>query len=165
MHWSLFLLQIRSQVFSFELSKVFKNTYFVKQKWTTAFENHVYLNSVKQFLEFQSDDIIVFAHRMGNADTVKIPSFIRSSCPEVFTPPTVSKKRLWHRCFPVKFVKFLRILFLQMTSGGCFCFMAIEVFVFQVEAFQFSKFHENMGKPDEGKFKKVLSITLKINNS
>ena len=36
--------------------------------------------------------------------------------------------------------------------------MAIEVFVFQVEAFQFSKFHENMGKPDEGKFKKVSTI-------
>ena len=27
------------------------------------------------------------------------------------------QKRLWHRCFPVNFVKFLRIPFLQNTSG------------------------------------------------
>ena len=30
------------------------------------------------------------------------------------------KKRLPHRCFPVKFTKFLRTLFFQNTSGGCF---------------------------------------------
>ena len=27
------------------------------------------------------------------------------------------KKRLWHRCFPVNFAKFLRTIFLQNTSG------------------------------------------------
>ena len=30
------------------------------------------------------------------------------------------KKRIWHRCFPVNFAKFLRTPFLQNTSGGCF---------------------------------------------
>ena len=30
------------------------------------------------------------------------------------------KKRLWHRCFPVNFVKFLRTPILKNTSGGCF---------------------------------------------
>ena len=30
---------------------------------------------------------------------------------------TLLKKRLWHRCFPVNFVKFLRTPFLQNTSG------------------------------------------------
>ena len=30
------------------------------------------------------------------------------------------KKRLWHRCFPVKFSEFLRILFLQNTSRRVF---------------------------------------------
>ena len=34
---------------------------------------------------------------------------------------TLLKKRLWHRCFPVNFVKFIRTPFLQNTSGGCFC--------------------------------------------
>ena len=32
-------------------------------------------------------------------------------------PATLLKKRLWHRCFPVNFVKFLRTRFLQNTSG------------------------------------------------
>ena len=32
-------------------------------------------------------------------------------------PATLLKKRLWHRYFPVSFVKFLRTPFLQNTSG------------------------------------------------
>ena len=32
-------------------------------------------------------------------------------------PATLLKKRLWHRCFPGNFVKFLRTPFLQNTSG------------------------------------------------
>ena len=32
-------------------------------------------------------------------------------------PATLLKKRLWHRCFPVNFEKFLRTPFLQNTSG------------------------------------------------
>ena len=33
-------------------------------------------------------------------------------------PPTTSlKKRLWHRCFPVNFAKFLRTPFSQNTLG------------------------------------------------
>ena len=37
-----------------------------------------------------------------------------------FMPATLLKKRLWHRCFPVNFAKFLRTSFLQNTFGGCF---------------------------------------------
>ena len=32
-------------------------------------------------------------------------------------PANTSIKKLWHRCFPVNFVKFLRTPFLQDTSG------------------------------------------------
>ena len=32
------------------------------------------------------------------------------------------KKRLWHRCFPIKFAKFLRKPFLQNTSGRLLLF-------------------------------------------
>ena len=35
-------------------------------------------------------------------------------------PATLLKKRLQNRCFPVNFVKYLRTLLLQNTSGGCF---------------------------------------------
>ena len=38
--------------------------------------------------------------------------------PEVLAAPAnLLKKRLWHRCFPVNFVKFLRTPFSQNTSG------------------------------------------------
>ena len=37
------------------------------------------------------------------------------------------KKRLQHRCFPPKFAKFLRTLFLQNTSGGCFWQMFFKI--------------------------------------
>ena len=35
-------------------------------------------------------------------------------------PATILKKGLWHRCFPVNFVKFLKTAFLQYTSGRPF---------------------------------------------
>ena len=35
-------------------------------------------------------------------------------------PATLLKKRLWHRCFPVNFAKFIRTPFLQNTSSSCF---------------------------------------------
>ena len=38
----------------------------------------------------------------------------------VLRPGTLLKKKLWYRCFPVNFAKFLRTLFLQNTFGGCF---------------------------------------------
>ena len=44
----------------------------------------------------------------------------QNSQENTFARVSFSKKRLWHRCFPVNFVKFLRTLFLTDTSGGCF---------------------------------------------
>ena len=42
-------------------------------------------------------------------------------CPRLFvirpSPATLLKKRLWCRCFPGSFAKFLRTTFLQNTSG------------------------------------------------
>ena len=35
-------------------------------------------------------------------------------------PATLLKNRLWHRCFPTNFAKFLRTPFLQNTSGQLF---------------------------------------------
>ena len=35
-------------------------------------------------------------------------------------PATLLRERLWHSCFPVNFMKFLRTLFLQGISGDCF---------------------------------------------
>ena len=41
-------------------------------------------------------------------------------CQSLYWHATLLKKRLWHRCFPVNFVKFLWIHFSQKTSGGWF---------------------------------------------
>ena len=37
-----------------------------------------------------------------------------------FAKESLLKKRLWHRCFPVNFAKFIRTPFLKNISGGCF---------------------------------------------
>ena len=43
--------------------------------------------------------------------------------------------------------------------------MEIEFFVFPVEAFQFSKFHENDTKHDKRNFKRGLTVTFMVKNS
>ena len=43
-------------------------------------------------------------------------------------PATLLKKRLWHRCFPVNFMKFLRTPFLQNTSGWLFLILLLKEF-------------------------------------
>ena len=43
--------------------------------------------------------------------------------------------------------------------------MTIEFFVFRLEAFQFSKFHENVAKLDKGIFERDLTVTIKVKNS
>ena len=42
--------------------------------------------------------------------------------------------------------------------------MAIEFFVFRLEAFQFSQFHENIAKLDKDNFKRGLTVTFKVKN-
>ena len=45
------------------------------------------------------------------------PTFFSKFLIKLLRPATLLKKKLWHRCFPVNFVKFLRTPFLQNTSG------------------------------------------------
>ena len=47
-----------------------------------------------------------------------------STCAWGLEPATLLKKRLWHRCFPVNFVKFLRTPFLKSTSGRLLLYYA-----------------------------------------
>ena len=42
-----------------------------------------------------------------------------ASCLPACLPPLL-KKRLWHRCFPVNFAKFLRTPFCRTPQGDCF---------------------------------------------
>ena len=43
--------------------------------------------------------------------------------------------------------------------------MAIKIFVFFVEVFQFSKFHENEAKHDKRNFKRRVALAFKVKNS
>ena len=39
---------------------------------------------------------------------------------------TLLKKKLWHRCFPVNFAKFLRTPFCRIPPDDCFCILKLE---------------------------------------
>ena len=102
--------------------------------------------------ELQSDDVIIFSNRIGNAYTVKMLSLIRSSRPEVLRPATLSRKRHWRRCFPVNFAKFLRALFLAEHLRWLLLFDADRVFCFQGGGIPVSK------------IQKALTMTFKVKN-
>ena len=55
----------------------------------------------------------VFFELSKNTQKQSPEVFFEKSC----RPATLLKKRPWHRCFSVKFVKFLRTPLLQNTSG------------------------------------------------
>ena len=44
-------------------------------------------------------------------------------------------------------------------------FMATEFFIFQLEGFQFFKFHEDVTKHEKGNSKRGLTVTFKVKNS
>ena len=44
---------------------------------------------------------------------------------------TSLKKRPWHRCFPMNFLKFLRTPFLQNTSGRLLLYFATKSYIFK----------------------------------
>ena len=49
---------------------------------------------------------------------LKLHTFVsRTEAANGGRPATLFKKRLWRKCFPVNFAKFLRTTFLQNTSG------------------------------------------------
>ena len=52
-------------------------------------------------------------------------------------PATLLKKRLWHRCFPVNFAKFLRIPFLQNTSGQLLLYHSFQKYLKKLICRQF----------------------------
>ena len=49
------------------------------------------------------------------------------------SPATLLKKRLWRKCFPVNFVKFLRTPFLQNNSGRLLLYITHDKWIFEEE--------------------------------
>ena len=92
-----FYLRYRSQGFSCEFCKIL---------WTAAFET---MFSIEQFPVFQSDDVIIFAHRIGNADTVKILNFRDAqAC-------NFNKKETLPQVFPCEFCEISKTTFFYRT--------------------------------------------------
>ena len=54
---------------------------------------------------------------LQNVTAAELSSRQRCSIKKGLWPATLLKKRLWHRCLPENFVKFLRTPFSQNTSG------------------------------------------------
>ena len=99
-HWKLFYQ-------SYRYHSILQN----KSEWL-LYKTMFIIIQLNNFLNSNLMMSIILAHKIGNAYTVKILSFIRSSRPEVFRSAILLKKRLQHRCFFVNVAKFLRTLFL-----------------------------------------------------
>ena len=79
--------------------KVFHESisYFMKWPW-----NCISWNALKE--KFHSVSFLLEISQNSQENTCSIHLFL-------------IKRKLWHKCFPVNFAKFLRTLFLQNTSG------------------------------------------------
>ena len=63
---------------------------------------------------------------------------------------TLLKKRLWHRCFPVNFSKFLEHLFYRTPLDDYFCFFRKIIIILEVEVLhKGSDVGERLGEPEQ----------------
>ena len=90
-------------------------SYTLPLKGTTLFLwwQHIYRESLTLCPPFRSSHQ---SARVSFLIKLQALSFSRPSS-NFLKPATLLKKRLWHRCFPVNFAKFLRTPFVQSTSG------------------------------------------------
>ena len=59
---------------------------------------------------------------------------------------TLLKKRLWHRCFPVNFAKFLKTPFLQNTSGRLVLTQSTGIYICYIPARDKPESNKILGK-------------------
>ena len=114
------------------ISKVYKKIDFLKNKsrkaiflsffsaYTTLvwkIEYFCILQGLQKFFCSEGTEKIVGSTTGGVLVLKNFSKFTgKQLCPTV----TLLRKKLWHRCFPVNFAKFLRAPFLQNTSGRLF---------------------------------------------
>ena len=93
---------------------------------TTLSMNNIKINYFRRFtLKRQKQPSEVFLRRGVFRNFAKFTG--KKLCQSLFLNKiadlrlaTSLKKRLWHKCFPVNFPKFLSTTFIQNTSGGYF---------------------------------------------
>ena len=91
-------------------------------QYSTACEKYYWMTGSKHDIQIQKQPPEVFYKKGVPRNFAKFTG--KNPCHNTFLnkvaglrTATLLKKRLWHRCFPVNFVKFLRTPFLQNTSG------------------------------------------------
>ena len=88
-----------------------------KKTGPDIYYNFLFNHSMKLKLGLLVTDLCQPFEISGDLYTKIFSSCLQKQPPELFFRRATSlKKRLWHRCFPVNFAKFLRTPFLQNTS-------------------------------------------------
>ena len=109
-----------TQVFSREYCELFKNTYFVEDLQTAGSETPVRgLSLIKLKAWTIRSRSSHWRCSVREGVLRNFAKFTGKTCAKVsffnkvasLRPATLSKKRLWHRCFPVNLAKFLRAPF------------------------------------------------------
>ena len=110
-------------MFSCEFCKISKNEFFTEHIWTTASEtsnDDINIDTLENQITLEtllSSRVEVFCEKGILRNFAKFTG--KHMCRSLFLnkvtgprPGTLLKRRLWYRCFPVNFVKFLRAPFL-----------------------------------------------------
>ena len=75
------------------------------------------MHFAKNFAEVSRTPIFSGSYQRCSVRKGVLRNFTKFTGKTGLRPATLLKKRHWHRCFPVNFVKFLGTTFLQNTSG------------------------------------------------
>ena len=111
-------------MFSFPLlyffRDLFRESLFLRRMWPLTLSWRRSLRYRKQPPEVLVEKTFPYKVHKIHRKTHVPESLLLKSCRPRPRPATFFKKKLWHRCFPVNFLKFLRTPFLQNTSGRLF---------------------------------------------
>ena len=150
---------------SCEFCKIFKNTYYVKQKWTAVKNQVYYWIQLNSFPNSNLMTSVIFAHKIRNAYTVKNTKFYQKQLPKGVQVCNFIKKESLVQVFSWRFCQISKTTFSYRTPLVAASVLWWWSFFFNVEAFQFSKFYKNVDKLHESNFKRSLTMTFKVKNS
>ena len=89
-------------------------------RWIIQIHIYIYNSSDEKMSEAATGGVLVWKSALRNFEKFTEEHLCQSlyfnKVPGL-CPATLLKKRLWHRCFPLNFTKFLRTPFLQNISG------------------------------------------------
>ena len=101
------------------------STYYARTCWKflteRLFQDTIFACFIKSTRHFPQHQVIAsdYQDQCQDHSEAAARGVLKKGVPAKKRPVVrnVSKKKLWHRCFPVNFVKFQRTPFLQNTSG------------------------------------------------